>query len=348
MKEGSQPERGLSMIRSMIERISKLFATMRLRHTIYILPIVGLCLILVVAYLMDHYIVDEFIQTKTTQHDVLKNLLRFSDNTILNGLTISSRILWSTFAGMELIAFLGAFIVSGITMTVILRHIHKKGKVIIGFCIFLIPFASLLPINVIKDISSIPGVLIQYSLGMEIENLENIYSTMSRMTIGIAVMFAVLAAIILVTLNESPEKIMKSIQERIMIQRLLLYVGAAVLLTTLLQLNELFRWINLFAYPPVDKNKQTVLLDITNNLLTVKGIYYSLTLLAIYLPGELYLESRAKNFLVGIHGGSGQNIDSQMKEFGFSSTVRGHLPRFVAVLSPLIVGPFMEVLKKLM
>jgi hypothetical protein len=123
--------------------------------------------------------------------------------------------------------------------------------------------------------------------------------------------------------------------------RAILYVGAALLIVTVLRAHALFGWsLAYWPGPPAGAEGQP--LDAVRNgaqalgasITAVEGVFFSAMLAAIYLPAAFLVHTSGVRLL----DASRESTDSGRCTWDEQVPLRTVLPRVVAILSPLATG----------
>ena len=162
-------------------------------------------------------------------------------------------------------------------------------------------------------------------------------------SLGNAAAFSLLFAAC-ATLRPSDEEIfpegMKQLSKRMKYLRLVLYAGTLLLVVTILLKKSIYQWS--LAYTSQEEQIAEIAGNFVSNLLTIDGGFYTLVLAAVYFPAALVLQRRA-NLLADLPV---EEIEKgkKLKEYGLTFSFVESLPRILAILGPLLVGPVGELL----
>ncbi|MBV9110404.1 MAG: hypothetical protein JO306_13410 [Gemmatimonadetes bacterium] len=124
--------------------------------------------------------------------------------------------------------------------------------------------------------------------------------------------------------------------------RIVLYIGTAGLVTGVFRMNATISWAQSFVVPGDD----AILDDLRVTMVTVIGAFYSLALVALYLPAMMIIRARARGVI------EGSALEPAVKEevsqqADWSANLKDVLPRVAALLGPLLAGPIGELLVRL-
>ncbi|MBS1913906.1 MAG: hypothetical protein JST22_18095 [Bacteroidetes bacterium] len=124
--------------------------------------------------------------------------------------------------------------------------------------------------------------------------------------------------------------------------RVVLYIGTAVLIATIMRLSALFEWGS--ACCAMTPELQAFFRGGS----TEWGVYSTLLLLAVYLPAALIIYRRALDLAeTKLPEGSQTERDAWLKDQGLVSSPLEQLPRIAAIVAPFFVGQFGELIRKL-
>jgi len=142
--------------------------------------------------------------------------------------------------------------------------------------------------------------------------------------------------------DASPETVNKlaTISEQMRDLRLVLYFGTFLLIIGVLRMSAVTQWTLAFISPENVEAARSFYIT----LASVAGGFNSLILAAVYLPAAYILQKRAKLFAKELPPVEQKEM-LESKELTFS--LKESLPRIIAILGPLLVGPIGELFKKL-
>jgi hypothetical protein len=123
--------------------------------------------------------------------------------------------------------------------------------------------------------------------------------------------------------------------------RLILYAGTIVLVIGIIRLRVLLDWLLTYSLPSV---LQTSVDDFNKVIISSLGVFYTLILVAIFVPARFIVVNRAQSLADGDSA-----RQAAVEAAGFSSTSRMSfkelLPRIAVLLAPFFVGPVAELIK---
>jgi hypothetical protein len=117
--------------------------------------------------------------------------------------------------------------------------------------------------------------------------------------------------------------------------RAILYAGTFLLVTTVILKSSLFQWSLAFTSHEPQLNK--VAMSFVSNLLSVEGGFYTLVLIAVYVPAAFVLQKRTAylNELPIDDTERAKLLSQHRMTFSFTES----LPRILAILGPVLAGP---------
>jgi hypothetical protein len=122
--------------------------------------------------------------------------------------------------------------------------------------------------------------------------------------------------------------------------RLVLYAGTLLLVVAMLVKKSIYQWS--LAYTSQEAEAAKIAGNFVSSLLTIDGGFYTLVLAAAYFPAALVLQRRA-NLLANLPVEEAEK-EKKFREYGLTFSFTESLPRNLAVLGPLLVGPVGELL----
>lgn len=84
--------------------------------------------------------------------------------------------------------------------------------------------------------------------------------------------------------------------------------------------------------------------DFLSGILAIEGGFYTLVLVAVYLPAAVVLQRRAR-VLDALPVDEAEK-EKQLQQYGLSFSFTESLPRILAILGPTLVGPVGELLNR--
>jgi hypothetical protein len=131
-----------------------------------------------------------------------------------------------------------------------------------------------------------------------------------------------------------------TISEQMKDLRLVLYFGTFLLIIGVLRMSAVTQWTLAFISPDNVEAAKSLYISMAS----VVGGFNSLILAAVYLPAAYILQKRAQLFAKELPLDTQKEV-LESKEFTFS--LREALPRVLAILGPLLIGPIGELFKVL-
>lgn len=127
--------------------------------------------------------------------------------------------------------------------------------------------------------------------------------------------------------------------------RVTLYAGTLALVLAVMEKSALAHWAISYVRDPKERE---ALETLTASLTTARGVYYSLALLAIYLPTTMILRRQAEAVLESEpEEGEDPDYREWLVKEGLGFSVGQLLPKVVAILGPLLAGPIAELVKRI-
>lgn len=253
--------------------------------------------------------------------------------------------MWTLVCGLHVLVSLAALIASIYVLRGGLgaRPEGWRGWLIVALAVAWAAFiASLSTIWLTGERSAPAPWLLSQTVGRMLPRI-NIYNRLFDalgLTVGVMLAAAACAAI---RRDEGPDPDGAALAGRMRLLRTLLFVGAAALVVSVVRLSVTLNWGGSFlpaAETPEGKNASTLITGIVSAL----GVYYTLLLAAVYVPAALVLRGRAYSLAVAQEPAP-EKRGEWLKARGLALTLPEYLPRILAILSPILVGPVADLIK---
>jgi hypothetical protein len=155
---------------------------------------------------------------------------------------------------------------------------------------------------------------------------------------AVSLLFATCAT--LLPSEETYPEGMKQLSKRMKYLRFILYSGTLLLVVTILLKKAIFQWS--LAYTSQEEGVAEIGRNFVSVLLSMDGAFYTLILAAIYIPAALVLQRRAR--LLADLSVDETEKEMKLKEYGLTFSFAESVPRIIAILGPLLIGPVGELL----
>jgi hypothetical protein len=259
----------------------------------------------------------------------------------------TKQLTWILFSGMFVVACIGAFVVA----VLILYRIHSDSNLpghpilmpLLLVCI-LVGYALIrfyIDANYTSTFESFVALLENGAAAYTIK-LVNFFDVMGS-TVVLALLLAATAILWHPRsfFTADPEQFKSRLDQLVSRRRylrLVLYAGTIVLVIGIMRIRVLLDWLLTYSLPPT---LQASVDDFHKVLISSLGVFYTLLLVAVYVPARFIIINRAQS-LPGA-------VEAELQTEGFSSTstltFKEFLPRIAALLAPLLVGPVAELIK---
>ncbi len=145
------------------------------------------------------------------------------------------------------------------------------------------------------------------------------------------------------SLNEKTAQLALKMQ----LLRFLLYVGMVVLVSNIVQVWSFLEQVHGFLIADPARGADTVK-ALAKSLVASRSVLGTLLLAAVYLPASFFLKEEAYRLAEeALPGDTPSKHEAWLKEHDLSSTIPEMLPRFAAILAPLIAGPLADLASRL-
>jgi hypothetical protein len=255
--------------------------------------------------------------------------------------------MWTLAGGLHVLVSLSVLIVA---VFVIREGVGERVKGRRGALTVVLIFAwaaaaALLPIQrAATDVGAPAPRLLLETVGRMLPDINTYNRLFDALGMTVGIMLAVAAcAVIRGDAGGDTEALLS---RRLWLLRRVLYAGAAALVVSVVRLSVTLNWGGNFLPAPETPEGKAVSTLITG-IVNALGIYYTLLLAAVYVPAALVLRGRVQALVVA-SGVPPEKREEFLKARGLALSYAQYLPRLVAILSPLLAGPFAELLKTLL
>jgi hypothetical protein len=272
--------------------------------------------------------------------------LAFLDSTAFaRGETFSTRIIWGTMANLYALVMITALLVlAGMTYRAMKEETSPDSlfernltMIAMGF----LPWATLLFFSDDRIRATISGTFLAQTVEREFSGIFLVVQWIDGSALAACITVAAFSGRLVHSASVSRKPTLALLERRFSQLQILLYASSAILVTHLFQLNSLVHW-GLDYFPNAKEIGTQNLHKTMLNLLAMRSIYEVLCVAAVYVPSVLYLRSRINQ------------VSSRSPAEGAAPAPSGTLPsikwsdvlpRVLALLSPLLTGPIVELIK---
>jgi len=260
----------------------------------------------------------------------------------------SRRLLWMFVAAAGVLAGIAAMVTAGILLYRSYSTYPNPGQPTVGWLLLAVAAGVVFWMRPDWHMSIMKDVL-EKTIALGTDGVPSIVSVMNLLNVinyvgGLALVFATCA----ILLPRSGGKwaaagysSLDVIAEQMRDVRAVLYVGTVQLVTGVIRMSAVSLWTLAYVAPgawPAVKSFDAVVVFIT-------GGFYTLVLIAIYLPAALILAARARAEVSKLPAVSSYQRDRMLRQKGLSMSFKNMVPRLIALLAPLLAGPLGELLK---
>ena len=132
------------------------------------------------------------------------------------------------------------------------------------------------------------------------------------------------------------------LRKRLKLLRAVLFTSAGLLVVGVLRLSTTLSWGASFI--PSDSEVGKFIGPLVSGIVSSLGTFYTLLMAGMYFPAVLLLRARVSELA---QAAKPEAPDAWLSENGLALSFSAWLPRIVAILAPLMAGPFIDIVKNL-
>jgi len=245
---------------------------------------------------------------------------------------------WTLVNGVHVIACVAAIIISGVVMNRALSDYTRRTRtMIIALAIALVANLSLVVSVYFNWDTGSPGPqLLRATVG---QVLPTIFIWIRFFdALSLTAVFCLCCAVCALVWDPAPDKL--ELRARLKLLRYVLFTSAVMLVIGVLRLSTTLNWGSSFI--PADGEVGKFIDPLVSGIISSLGMFYTLLIAGMDGPAVVLLRSRANELA---EAANPQAPDTWLSENGLTLSFSVWLPRIVAILAPLMAGPFIEILK---
>lgn len=250
---------------------------------------------------------------------------------------------WTLVNGVHVIACLAALIVTGVVMNraLLSDYTPRSRKLIIALSIAGTAAISFWISVFFNNDTGSPGPqLLRATVGQVLPTI--FIWTRVLDALSLTAVFSLGCAACAILWNPRPDmpRNPSELRERLDLLRYVLFTSAALLVIGVFRLSTTLNWGASFI--PSDGEVGKFIGPLVSGIVSSLGTLYTLLIAGMYIPAVLLLRASV-NKLAQAPGASATFLTDNNLNFSFAAW----LPRIVAILGPLMAGPFIDILQKL-
>ncbi|HEX8131208.1 MAG TPA: hypothetical protein VF527_19065 [Pyrinomonadaceae bacterium] len=253
------------------------------------------------------------------------------------------RVNWTLAGGLHLVVSVAALLVSSFIIYQMLDHLRAWERLLfILVTLFVAADLGLyVAINTAADVTSPAQMLLERTVARILPDI-NFYNRLFDALGSMVGITLAVASCTIIWRNTGVAPDERELRHHLRLLRGLLYAGAAALIIGVLRLATSLNWGGDFWTDDSAAGKEIA--KLTTGIISSLGISYTLALACMYLPTVLVLSARARRLA---KDESPDKQDEWLKNHGLTLSYLGYLPRLLALLGPILVGPIGTALSKL-
>jgi hypothetical protein len=251
-----------------------------------------------------------------------------------------ARASWTFASGLYLLACVTALFAAGFVMKEVFSNPVTKSpsRRILIIMFMALNVALMMSAWAGRDTLSPAQQLLRATIGQtvrEINKLNRLFDAISlTATLGLAC-----AASAILFKRDTKAQGKEELRRCQTLLRYVLYAGAALLAIAVLHKSATLGWGA--SYLPPDSTLGPSVNSLVTGIVNSLGAYYALLMAAVYVPAALVLQSRVKQLAASE---APDDPNTWLTTNGFSLSFSDYLPRIVALLGPMLAGPFGDLL----
>lgn len=259
-------------------------------------------------------------------------------------LTYVAKAAWTLVDGVHLLACLAALVTSALIIYHALLDYHPRFRrtiIIVAFALTA-DLSLLFTLWANRDIGAPAPELLRTTVATDFPRIlfyTHVSDAMS-LTAALSLCFAATAILWKRYANQPDDA--TDLARRMKLLRYVLYMGAVLLVMGVLRLSTTLNWAASFLQVQSEAGKGIA--SLVTGVVSSLGTYYTLLMSGIYLPAALVLRARARE-LAELQPQEEQQ--TWLTKRGLTLSYAESLPRLVAILAPLMAGPFVDIIKRL-
>lgn len=253
--------------------------------------------------------------------------------------TYVAKAIWTLVNGVHAIACCAAVIISAAVMNCALSKYTRTRTTIIGLAIAVAAnFSLVVSIFFNRDTGSPGPQLLRATVGQVLPTIF-IYSR-GFDALSLTAVFSLCCAVCALLWNPEPDK--RQLRRHLKLLRYVLFTSAVMLVIGVLRLSTTLNWGASFI--PSDSEVREFIDPLVSGTVSSLGTFYTLLIAGMDVPAIVLLRARANELA---EDNRPEAPDTWLSENGLTLSVSVWLPRIVAILAPLMAGPFIDSLKNL-
>ncbi|HEX8457609.1 MAG TPA: hypothetical protein VF656_09945 [Pyrinomonadaceae bacterium] len=287
-----------------------------------------------------------FCPEKNTPCDLVNLQSIFQDIRPETGTSVAgylNRVTWTLAGGLHFLISLAAIVLSGVVIYHALNGRPLRIRLLRIFIMLVVSADAGLIAALLTsaDVSSPAHLMLARTVARVIPDIDFYNRLFDALGLTVGMMLA-FAACTLIWRKEGETQDERELKRRLHLLRGLLYAGAAALIIGVLRLAAALNWGGGFwAAGSASGREMSALI---NGIVSSLGISYTLILVSIYLPTVLILNGRAQTLA---QAESPDEPKAWLEKRGLTLSFLGYLPRLLALLGPVLIGPIGQLINKL-
>lgn len=258
--------------------------------------------------------------------------------------TYVAKATWTLVNGVHVIACLAALITAAVVMNQALSdYVRRTRTILIGLAIVVAVNVSLIVSLFFNQDTGAPGPqLLRATVGQVLPTIFIYVRGFDALSLTAVFSLCFAACAILWNPEPSNPRDKAELRRRLRLLRDVLFTSAALLVIGVLRLSTTLNWGASFI--PVDSEVGKLIGPLVSGIVSSLGTFYTLLIAGIYIPAVLLLRARANELAETANSAT---PDTWLSENGLTLSFAAWLPKIVAILAPLMAGPFIEILRNL-
>jgi hypothetical protein len=319
------------------------------RFGLFLTPLIVTSVILYSYYLFFDVFLEgvshDLFSSMTVTSLSIPTLLKGGQVVVTSGSTYGARILWTTFTNLHVLLSLTAVVCCCAVFISYFREREISINIMKSLGVFCVCASIIYFFIAFVKYRGLTSDILEATVLSEVGGIHTMNRYVDMCSFATAVFLAITSAVMLVMMADQSDLTVEFLYRSIRAQRALLFVSAPVLVSGIVQLSASLNWA-LTAFHSTDAAVTNNFKEVVSSLINSRAVYYTFILSAIYAPGMLFLRNRTHTLAKSQQGlATISEREEWLRKNGLLPSYADKLPRFAAILAPLLTGIAAQLVK---